>query len=98
MDHTRLFTFSSLRRTLRLNGYEIVSCRGLPAPFPLAVGNGRLARFLLVVNRILIAVSKSVFSYQIAVISRPLPTVEHLLQEAHEAKHSRADVSDFEKR
>ncbi len=98
MDHTRLFTFSSLRRTLRLNGYEIVSCRGLPAPFPLAVGNGWLARFLLVVNRILIAVSKSVFSYQIAVISRPLPTVEHLLQEAHEAKHSRVDVSDFEKR
>lgn len=86
MDHTRLFTFSSLARTLHLNGYEIIRKRGLPAPFPLAVGDGLLARFLILVNRLFIKISKSVFSYQIAILARPLPTPEHLLEDAFEAR------------
>ena len=86
MDHTRLFTFSSLCRTLEINGYEVVKKQGMPAPFPLALGNGWLARFLLLVNRILIFFSKSLFSYQVAIIARPLPTLEHLLEDAYEAK------------
>jgi len=86
MDHTRLFTFSSLCRTLEVNGYEIVKKKGVPAPFPLALGDGWLARFLLMVNRVLIFFSKSLFSYQVAIIAKPLPTLEHLLENAHEAK------------
>jgi glycosyltransferase involved in cell wall biosynthesis len=86
MDHKRLFTFSTLRRTLEINGYEILKQKGIPAPFPLAVGNRRLARFFLLVNRILIFLSKSLFSYQIAVVAKPLPTLEHLLEDAHEGK------------
>jgi glycosyltransferase involved in cell wall biosynthesis len=86
MDHKRLFTFSTLHRTLEINGYEIVRKQGLPAPFPLALGSGRLARFLLMINRILIFFSKGLFSYQIAIIARPLPTLEHLLEDAYEAK------------
>jgi len=86
MDHTRLFTFSSLCRTLEVNGYEIVKKKGVPAPFPLALGDGWLARFLLLVNRVLIFFSKSLFSYQVAIIARPLPTLEHLLEDAHKAK------------
>jgi len=86
MDHKRLFAFSSLRRTLEINGYEIVKVSGVPAPFPLAIGDGRLARFLLLVNRILIFFSKGLFSYQVAIIAKPLPTLEHLLEDAHEAK------------
>ena len=86
MDHTRLFTFSSLRRTLEINGYEVVKKQGMPAPFPLALGNGWLARFLLMLNRVLIFFSKSLFSYQVAIIARPLPTLEHLLEDAYEAK------------
>jgi len=86
MDHTRLFTFSSLCRTLETNGYEIVKKRGVPAPFPLALGDGWLARFLLLINRALIFFSKSLFSYQVAIIARPLPTLEHLLEDAYEAK------------
>ena len=98
MDHTRLFTFSSLSRTLRLNGYEVVSKRGLPAPFPLAIGNGMLAQSLLFVNRLLIALFKSMFSYQIAVVSRPLPTLEHLLEDAHEAQRGKLDTLGSEKK
>lgn len=86
MDHTRLFTFSSLCRTLEINGYEIVKKQGVPAPFPLALGDGWLARFLLLFNRVLIFFSKSLFSYQIAIIARPLPTLEHLLEDAYQAK------------
>lgn len=86
MTHTRLFTFSSLQRVLDLGGYEVVEKYGLPAPFPLALGDGPLARFLLSINRALIALSKSLFAYQIAVIVKPLPTLEHLLENAVEAK------------
>jgi glycosyltransferase involved in cell wall biosynthesis len=86
MDHKRLFTFSTLQRTLEINGYEVIEKRGLPAPFPLAIGDGWLARFLLLINRILIFFSKGLFAYQVAVIAKPLPTLEHLLQDAHEAK------------
>jgi hypothetical protein len=89
MDHKRLFTFSTLQRTLEINGYEVLEKRGLPAPFPLAIGDGRLARFLLLINRILIFFSKGLFAYQIAVVARPLPTLEHLLQNAHKAKNKK---------
>jgi glycosyltransferase involved in cell wall biosynthesis len=93
MDHTRLFTFSSLQRTLELAGFEIVGKSGLPAPFPLALGDGPLARFLLLLNRTLIAVSKSLFSYQIAVVAKPLPTLEHLLDDAFNARKQMLDNS-----
>ncbi|NIP23379.1 MAG: glycosyltransferase [Phycisphaerae bacterium] len=89
MDHSRLFTFSTLRRTLELCGYELLSKKGIPAPFPLAIGDGWLARFLLQINRFFIFFSKSLFSYQIAVTARPLPTLEHLLKDAHEAKEQK---------
>ncbi len=94
MDHTRLFTFSSLARTLQLNGFEIISKKGLPAPFPLAVGNGITARFLLLINRFFIRISKSVFSYQIAMVARPLPTTEHLLEDAFEARRQKLSIRD----
>jgi hypothetical protein len=96
MGHTRLFTFSSLRRTLEINGYEIIKKRGVPAPYPLALGDGWMARFLLLVNHVLIFFSKSLFSYQIVVIARPLPTVEHLLEDAHEAKEKKLRASGLQ--
>ncbi len=86
MDHTRLFTFSTLKRTLEINGYDVVKKYGVPAPFPLAIGDRPLARFLLWVNQSLIFLSKSLFSYQIAVIAKPRPTLEHLLDDAHQGK------------
>ncbi len=86
MDHSRLFTFSTLRRTLELCGYELILKKGIPAPFPLAIGDGWLARFLLQINRLFIFFSKGLFSYQIAITARPFPTLEHLLKDAPEAK------------
>jgi len=86
MGHCRLFTFSSLCRTLQVNGYEVIKKCGVPAPFPLALGDGWIARALLHINRFFIFFSRSLFSYQIAVIAQPLPTLEHLLDDAHPPK------------
>ncbi len=91
--HCRLFTFSALRRTLKLAGYEITSTSGIPAPYPLAIGDNWLSRFLLLVNRFFIFFSKGLFSYQIAIIAKPLPTLEHLLEDAHEAKKQKSSES-----
>lgn len=85
MDHTRLFTFASLKRTLRLAGYEILEERGLPAPFPLALGEGWAARLLLRLNCALISLWRGAFSFQAAVTARPLPTLQSLLDDALKA-------------
>jgi hypothetical protein len=45
-----------------------------------------MAGFLLWVNKILIWISKTLFSYQIAIIAKPLPTLGHLLDDAYKAK------------
>jgi len=93
MDHKRLFTFSTLKRTLKINNYELLKVTGVPVPFPLALGNTSFARVLLEINRALLSVWKALFSYQIFVVARPLPTLEHLLEDANEAKgHGKEEV------
>jgi glycosyltransferase involved in cell wall biosynthesis len=85
LTHTRLFTFSSLRRLLAQTGYEVIETIGLPAPFPLALGEHWLARLLLKVNSLLIRVSKGLFSYQIGMVVSARPTLSLLLQRAQDA-------------
>lgn len=88
MDHTRLFTFASLRRALQNTGYEILEEQGIPAPFPLALGQTALAKVLLKLNSWLIRISKPLFAYQIALVVKPKPTLENLLDKA---RHSTAE-------
>ena len=78
--HTRLFTFSSLRMTMRQAGYKILKAQGIPAPFPKALGDRRIAHWLLKLNEILIQISPAIFSYQIYLEAQPLPSVEVLIQ------------------
>jgi 2-polyprenyl-3-methyl-5-hydroxy-6-metoxy-1,4-benzoquinol methylase len=86
LTHTRLFTFRTFRRLFEQSGFRVLEICGVPAPFPLALGNGRLARLLLTVNRALIRVSRTLFSYQIFVVVQPRPSLESLLARAqHEA-------------
>lgn len=82
LTHTRLFTFGSLRQLLEQAGYQIDEIRGVPAPIPLALGDTWLSRGLMVVNRGLIRLSRSLFSYQIFMVARPLPSLEWLLHRA----------------
>lgn len=86
LDHSRLFTFYSLVKTLENQGYEVIKKQGIPAPFPVAIGSGKLAGLLLWINKVLILLSKTLFSYQIAVVAKPLPTLEYLLDDAYKGK------------
>jgi glycosyltransferase involved in cell wall biosynthesis len=89
LTHTRLFTFSSFRALFEQAGFQIEKVRGIPAPFPLAVGDNWLGRSLLAINRILIGIWRSLFSYQIFMVVRPLPTVNWLLERAFETAEQR---------
>ena len=79
--HTRLFTFRSLRELLRQSGYKILEVRGIPAPYPKALGTNFISRLLVWANEKLISLSRSFFSYQIFVRAQALPTVNNLLYE-----------------
>jgi glycosyltransferase involved in cell wall biosynthesis len=81
VTHTRLFTFRSIRELLKQSGYKILEVRGIPAPFPLALGTNFLARALVHINAALIRLSKGLFSYQIFIRAEAMPTVNNLLEE-----------------
>jgi glycosyltransferase involved in cell wall biosynthesis len=78
--HTRLFTFNSLRELFQQTGFKVEEIRGIPAPFPKAVGDNALGRFLIAVNQFGIRILPGLFSYQIYVRARALPTVPTLLE------------------
>lgn len=79
LTHTRLFTFRTLRQLLEECGFEVRRIRGIPAPFPLALGDRPIARFLQRVNSGLLAILPSLFSYQIYIEAIMAPTVEELV-------------------
>ena len=79
--HTRLFTFRSMRELLLQSDYKVLEMRGIPAPFPKALGNNVLSRFLVGLNIALIRISRGLFSYQIYVRAQAMPTVHNLLHE-----------------
>lgn len=81
IGHRRLFTFKSLRSLLEQAGYEVMEERGVPAPFPLALGRSLCSRALLRINQILLLISKRLFAYQIYIRARPVPDARHLLKE-----------------
>jgi 2-polyprenyl-3-methyl-5-hydroxy-6-metoxy-1,4-benzoquinol methylase len=83
--HTRLFTFRSLRELFEQTGFKIEEMRGIPAPFPKAVGNNALGRLLVSLNQLGIGVLRGLFSYQIYVRARALPTVSTLLRQTEES-------------
>lgn len=82
--HTRLYTFGSAQRVLRDAGFRIKRVRGVPVPFPKALGAGLLGRVALVANLFLIRLSKSLFSYQIYIEAETTPTVEFVLAHTRE--------------
>ncbi len=91
LTHTRLFTFATARKLFEQSGYRIDEVRGVPAPFPLALGDGRLARFALWVNRALIRVFRPLFSYQIFMVCTPLPSLPYLLARAYATRKEKLE-------
>lgn len=90
LTHTRLYTFRSLRRLFEQCGCQVTRVAGIPAPFPKAIGPGRLSRALLRLNRLLIRLSKGLFAYQIFLVATPRPSLEALLNDSVESSRSRA--------
>jgi glycosyltransferase involved in cell wall biosynthesis len=86
--HRRLYTFGSLQTLLEQSGYRILETRGVPAPFPLAAGNGWVSRWLLRCNEGLLRLSRSLFSYQIFIRAQALPSVHHLLEQTVESSEA----------
>jgi hypothetical protein len=95
MTHTRLFTFGSFRRAIAQAGFDILEMKGVPAPFPLALGDNPFSRFLMKVNRMFISIGRGLFAYQIFVRMRPQPSLEYLLKAAGD--HSERRVKEIER-
>ncbi len=94
LTHTRLFTFESFRRLFEQGGFRVVATRGIPGPFPLALENKTLSRFVMRVNQWLIAVAPGLFSYQMFFVVEPLPSLEYLLEKAHQQSALRSDAGE----
>jgi glycosyltransferase involved in cell wall biosynthesis len=84
LTHTRLFTFATLATLLKSHGFEITQVHGIPAPFPMVIKSKWLSQLLLALNTFLIAVSKTLFSYQMLYVATPLPTLDRLLDNTRE--------------
>lgn len=88
--HTRLFTFRTFRQLFEQSGFQVQLVRGVPAPFPLVFGQGRLGKFLVGFNQALIRIARGLFSYQIYMVVKPVPSLEYLLAHAEEQSAVRA--------
>lgn len=80
--HKRLFTFHSLKKLLTEVGFVVEEMVGIPAPYPLIIKNRLLNVVCMYIHTKLIRLWKSLFSYQIAVISTPIPTLEARIEES----------------
>lgn len=89
--HKRLFTFRTMKRTCRQCGYIVEMVKGIPAPYPKAVGNNFWGLILLYFNRILISTWRSLFAYQIYIEIRPTPVVNVLLEYSVKESMKRKD-------
>ena len=90
LTHTRLFTFSSMRRLLKETGFVIERELGIPAPIPLVVKNPFWQRMLMRTQAILMRLSRGLFAYQMLMVVKPLPTLPTLLHDAHRHSDTKA--------
>ena len=90
LTHTRLYTFGTLRKLFEQCGFVVEEVRGIPAPFPAALGLNAFARLLVRVNGFLIRLSRGLFSYQIFMRVAPTPTVDALLEDSMAGSITRA--------
>ncbi len=90
LTHTRLFTFSSMRRLLKESGFVIEKEVPIPAPVPLVVRPGFWRSLLMGCQSLGLKISRGLFAYQMLMVVRPLPTLDTLLTatERHSAEKS----------
>ena len=54
--HTRLFTFQSFKNLIEDSNYKIINMTGIPAPFPLALGENLISKILINCNNFAIRI------------------------------------------
>ena len=59
--HTRLFTFSTFKKLITDARLTVLDVKGIPAPYPKAIGNNFLSKTLLAINLFFIKISKGLF-------------------------------------
>lgn len=82
--HTRLFTFQSFKKLIENSNFKIIKTTGVPAPFPLAVGDNFFGKTLINLNNLAIKIWRSLFSYQIFCQIKPNKSLDLLLKKAEE--------------
>jgi len=85
MTHCRLFTIRSLKKLVKQTNFKINDVRGVPVPFPLAIGNNFVSKLLLVLNRMFIGLHKGLFSFQFILFIESYPSLRLLLDDAKKA-------------
>ncbi|MFO7870736.1 MAG: bifunctional glycosyltransferase/class I SAM-dependent methyltransferase [Kiritimatiellia bacterium] len=85
LSHRRLYTFASFRRLIEQEGYRVTKIKGIPAPFPKALGENGFSSALLMINRLLAGICPGMFAYQIYVEAEFIPPLERLLSRSLEA-------------
>ncbi|HEX8340787.1 MAG TPA: bifunctional glycosyltransferase/class I SAM-dependent methyltransferase [Tepidisphaeraceae bacterium] len=81
ITHKRLFTKSTLLRTLGDCGYRVQKYVGVPAPFE-AVMPGATGRLLGAIANAMARAWPAMFAFQSLVVCRPLPGVHQLVSQA----------------
>ena len=84
LTHTRLFTFKTFKRLFEQAGFDVIHMEGIPAPNKLALGDNHISRWITAVNRWLIYLSSTLFSYQIYLVAKPKRSLMLLLKDARE--------------
>ena len=80
--HTRLFTFGTFKKLITQSNFRINKITGIPAPYPLVTGNNIVGNVLIKLNKILIFLSKEIFSYQIYTEIKPEISIDLLYEKA----------------
>lgn len=80
IGHRRLFTYQTLKSLFTQAGFQIHKVRGIPAPYPMAIGLNPISRILLRTNLFLINLFPKLFAYQIFLIATPNPMLSELLK------------------
>jgi len=92
LTHTRLYTFTSLKRLFEQCGFDVEQVAGIPAPFPKALGLNAASRALLGINQLLIRLSKGLFAYQIYLTAAPRLSIDGLLDASMKSAQEKAET------
>lgn len=88
--HKRLFTVKSLKTLLQQCGYHIECIKGIPGPYPKALGPGLVSHTLVQANLYLARLWPGLFAYQVFARAYPKPTYRQFLIPAKPAVDHRS--------